>query len=80
MFNKLLFFALKQTIVLCLNKLSLERSKDFPEGLPGLSKKDNDILVVANRITQNTFDMAADLVDNGIDVTIENPQTSLHLT
>jgi hypothetical protein len=53
------------------------RSKEYPEGVPGLSDGDQAVVDIANRITQNTFQLATDLMANGVQVSIENPQTSL---
>jgi hypothetical protein len=53
------------------------RSSEFPEGVPELSYKDQSAVTAANKITENSMQLARQLVANGVHVSIENPQTSL---
>lgn len=53
------------------------RTTKHPDGIKGLSKKDRGIIVLSNRITANTFDLARHFANKGTPVSIENPAGSL---
>lgn len=63
----------------CLNGIGVVciRSMDYPDGLPGVSKKDKMTLRVANVLTRNVFKVLTACCRAGIKVSVENPHTSL---
>ena len=62
---------------LCLCKSSLPRSRQHPDGLDCLARKDVEILKVSNEITRRAYALALKAMKRGIVVTLENPANSL---
>ena len=53
------------------------RTSSFPDGIPNLDKKNRKVIILSNRITSNTFDLARRLAEKSVLVSIENPVGSL---
>ena len=53
------------------------RDTQNPHGLPNLPDKAQQEVDLANRVVHNTFQLATQLVEDGVQVSVENPQTSL---
>jgi len=55
------------------------RTKKHPDGIPGLKKKDRDLIKTSTLISDNVWDMVEKLSVKGTYISVENPLTSLQL-